>query len=59
MNPNETRLPFSEADFDVATLEDEIRADRLCTDLLRDFAAAQVRDHGLPPRDAGLLAHDA
>lgn len=59
MNPNDQRLPFTAGDFDVASLEDEIRADRLCTELLRDFAATQVRDKGLLPRDAGQLAHGA
>jgi len=56
---NDTPFPFTAADFEVETLEDEIRADRQCTELLKDFAATLVRKHGLPPRDAGALAHGA
>ncbi|PLY04926.1 MAG: hypothetical protein C0624_05025 [Desulfuromonas sp.] len=46
-------------DFRIDTLDDEIRADRQCTELLKGFAASMVQDHQLPPLEAGQLAHGA
>lgn len=46
-------------DFDINSLEDEIQADRQCTELLKNFAAYQVNNHELPPIEAGKLAHGA
>jgi len=51
--------PLDPSDFDIATLDDEIRADRQCTELLKGFAAALVANHGLTPIEAGRLAHGA
>lgn len=45
--------------FDIRTLDDEIRADRQCTELLKGFAAALVADSDLTPIEAGRLAHGA
>ncbi len=58
-----TDLPLSEAfpetAFSITTLEDEIRADRLCHQLLRRFAADLVATAGFDPAAAGALAHGA
>jgi len=45
--------------FDIDGLQDEIRADRLCQQLLRRFAADLATGAGLPPAEAGALAHGA
>lgn len=45
--------------FDITTLEDEIRADQLCSDLLRAFARNLAEEEALEPARAGALAHGA
>ena len=44
--------------FDIRDLQDEIRADELCGRLLRYFYLELVEE-GLPPAEAGALAHGA
>ena len=45
-------------DFDIETLEDELRVDGLCQGLLRSFYEGRLAA-GLTPRDATLLANSA
>lgn len=47
------------AQFNISTLEDEIRADRLCADLLRAFVLCLTTEEALEPARAGALAHGA
>jgi len=58
-----TDLPLSEAfpdsAFSITTLEDEIRADRLCHQLLLRFASDLVAAGEFDPAAAGALAHGA
>lgn len=54
-----SRIDFPAEGFDIDTLEDEVRADRSCEDLLRRFAADLVRDHGFAAVEAGCLARGA
>jgi hypothetical protein len=62
MNPTRPPQPtetFPVAAFDCTCLEDEMRADRLCLDLLRQFAVAAAADGGVDPVAAGALARGA
>ena len=59
MTDNDDRASIDPALFTIASLDDEIRADRQCTELLKTFAAKLVADHAMDPRDAGRLAHGA
>ena len=56
-------LPLTEAfpitAFSITTLEDEIRSDHLCHELLRRFAAELAAGGGFEPAVAGRLAHGA
>lgn len=45
--------------FDIHDLQDEIRADRLCHQLLLRFAGCLRDEEGFAPADAGALAHGA
>jgi len=46
-------------DFDITSLEDEIHADRQCTELLIIFAKNLAEKHRVDALDAGRLAHGA
>lgn len=59
MNVHENSHSISRDDFNIATLDDEIRADRQCTELLKTFAASLVQKQQLTPLEAGQLAHGA
>ncbi len=50
---------FAPAEFDIANLQDEIRADGLCRELLGIFCRHLVETEKLPPARAGALAHGA
>jgi hypothetical protein len=45
--------------FDIASLDDEIRADQSCVQLLQIFCRHLIEEQGLAPRAAGALAHGA
>lgn len=56
-------IPFNRSqvnpdDFDVRTLDDEIRVDQLCAQLLRDICA-RLTDQGHSPLEAGELCRGA
>lgn len=44
--------------FDIASLEDEIRVDHLCCEILQRFVAT-LRENGVEPLDAGRLTRGA
>lgn len=50
---------FPAAAFAIDTLDDEIRADRLCHELLRRFALELTAGDQFSPPEAGALAHGA
>jgi hypothetical protein len=50
---------FAPAAFDITGLQDEIRADGLCRELLGEFCRHLVETEKLPPARAGALAHGA
>lgn len=50
---------FRKKDFDIRTLQDEIRADALCERFLRLFREHLVEREGRSPEEAGALAHGA
>lgn len=47
------------SDFEVTTLEDEIRADNLCADLLKEFCRDLIEAEGMAAQDASDLAYGA
>ncbi len=51
--------PFPSSDFDIAGLDDEIRADRRCEELLRLFLRDLLEEEGLLPEEAGAHARGA
>lgn len=51
-------LPFGKSDFDVHSLEDEIRVDALCGDLLREFYQ-YLLEKNVPAGEAAALASGA
>ena len=59
MSQSEQTSTIDPNTFTIETLDDEIAADRQCTELLRTFAASMVRDHDAEPVEAGRLAHGA
>jgi len=59
MNDQPAIRPIDPGDFDIVTLDDEIRADRQCTELLKQFAASLVAQQQLTPLESGRLAHGA
>ena len=46
-------------DFNIVTLDDEIRVDKRCIDLLRHFNQYLTYQEGLPPEQAGEICHGA
>lgn len=46
-------------DFDISSLDDEIRVDKLCVDLLRHLFHNLTVQQGTPPEEAGKLCHGA
>ncbi|ORJ63436.1 hypothetical protein [Geothermobacter hydrogeniphilus] len=54
-----TSEALDEASFQIADLEDEIRADRLLGELLRDFLQYRITRHDDDAEDAGRLARGA
>jgi len=46
-------------DFNIVSLDDEIRVDKRCIDLLRRFNQYLTRQEGLPPEQAGEVCHGA
>lgn len=50
---------FKHEQFEVNNLDDEIRIDHLCGDLLKHFFRYLVDERKLPAEQAGLLAHGA
>lgn len=50
---------FATTAFDIAGLQDEIRVDGLCREMLGDFCRHLVEVENLPPARAGALAHGA
>ncbi len=50
---------FKKENFDILTLEDEIRADKLCVRYLRVFYLELVEKENLSPLEAGALAQGA
>ncbi len=50
--------PISASTFEISTLDDEIRVDHLCDDLLQGFCA-HLRDNGMDPLEAATLARGA
>ena len=46
-------------DFNIVTLDDEIRVDKRCIDLLRHFNQSLTGQEGLPPEQAGEICHGA
>ena len=59
MDTPTAKRTLNPGDFDITCLDDEIRADRLCTELLKQFAASLVTEQQLTPLEAGQLAHGA
>lgn len=54
----QAKLTINKEDFKVDTVDDEIRADELCAQLLKQFHR-NLLDQGVPPLEAGSLAHGA
>jgi hypothetical protein len=50
---------LNKKDFDILGLDDEIRVDRLCVDLLRHLFQDLTVEQGLSPEQAGELCHGA
>jgi len=50
---------LSKTDFDILSLEDEIRVDRRCVDLLHHLFQDLTVQQGLSPEQAGELCHGA
>lgn len=50
---------FAAENFDIRNLQDEIRVDALCRDLLGCFCRSLTDHDGLSPAEAGALAHGA
>ncbi len=50
---------LNKTDYNIADLDDEIRVDSLCVDLLRHLYQELVQKHGLPPEQAGEHCHGA
>jgi hypothetical protein len=48
---------FKKSDFDIRTLADEIRVDKLCVELIRHFFHHLIQDNSCPRDDAGKLSH--
>jgi hypothetical protein len=46
-------------DFNIVTLDDEIRADQRCVDMLRRFKHSLTRQQGLTPEQAGEICRGA
>jgi len=56
---NQEEELFAKASFEIRTLQDEIRADALCQQLLQRFCRELVEGGQLSPQEAGTLAHGA
>jgi hypothetical protein len=56
---NDGDLEFRKENFDIRTLEDEIRADELSARLLRIFYLELMESDNCSPLEAGALAHGA
>lgn len=50
---------FAQKQFEVRDLNDEIRVDQLCVQLLRIFCRDRIEQHGIEPLAAGQLARGA
>lgn len=50
---------LDKSDYDVRTLDDEIRVDRLCVELLRHLYQELTSHGGMPPQRAGELCQGA
>jgi hypothetical protein len=50
---------FRKETFDIGNLQDEIRADQVCGQLLQLFARSLVEEKNLPPEQAGAQARGA
>lgn len=50
---------LNRTDYNIANLDDEIRVDSLCVDLLRYLYQELVQKQGLPPEQAGEHCHGA
>ncbi|HEU0264313.1 MAG TPA: hypothetical protein VFR01_01145 [Geobacterales bacterium] len=55
---SELPLHLSRDDFNLSTLDDELRVDALCAELLRSFHG-ELLAQGVPPLEAGSLAQGA
>jgi hypothetical protein len=51
-------IHFNKTTFDVASLDDELRVDNLCGNLLKDFHQ-HLLQNGVLPLEAGSMAHGA
>ena len=51
-------IEFEKNSFDIASIEDELRVDKICRKLLKDFHQ-DLQQKGMPPLAAGSLAHSA
>lgn len=51
-------IKIAKNDFSIASDEDETRVDGLCRDILKAFHLSLL-DRGIPPHEAGNLAHSA
>ncbi|SEA66111.1 hypothetical protein SAMN05660420_02766 [Desulfuromusa kysingii] len=51
--------PFNRQNYEIRTLEDEIRADNHCKALLQHFHAYLLNDMAMPPLEAGSMASGA
>lgn len=52
---NSASVPLRPADFNIASLADEVRVDRLCQELLRDFHRYLLEVLAVHPLQAGIL----
>lgn len=57
--PEQEERMFARESFEIRNLQDEIRVDDLCRQLLQDFRDDLMRHETLPAAQAGALAHGA
>lgn len=50
---------LNKTDYSVESLDDEIRVDKLCVDLLRHLYQELVQKNGMQPEQAGMRCHGA
>lgn len=58
-DPNPLLQGLNKSDYNITSLEDEIRVDQLCADLLRYFNQHLTQRGKLAPEEAGELCHGA